>query len=115
MENKIEEDYHVISYQQIDDLRCFHPLVDVFKDPELPASSEDFIQVELLQKEIAKLFRDKGWEGDGTIRVFFVPPCFSRHGDKRDPTCIEIYHVKQQNNGTSWLAIPKDFEFRMPK
>jgi hypothetical protein len=27
---------------------------------------------------------------------------------------LPSYHVKQSNNGTSWLAIPNSFAFRMP-
>jgi hypothetical protein len=36
-------------------------------------------------------------------------------GEDSDTWCTTIYHVKQSNNGTSWLAVPKGFRFVMPE
>lgn len=117
MVNKIKESYHVVDYHHIDDNRCFHPLARDIQDApfESLAPGENQKREEDLRIELANLFRLAGWEGDGTIECFFVPPCFSSHGDDGDTSCITIYHVKQSNNGTSWLAIPNGFKFRLPE
>jgi hypothetical protein len=117
MVKKIKESYYIVDYHHIDDYRCFHPLVCDIQDAafESLAPVEKHQREEELRIELANLFRQAGWEGDGTIECFFVPPCFSRHGDDGDTSCITIYHVKQSNNGTSWLAIPNGFKFRLPE
>ena len=113
----LKDTLHVVDFHHIDDYRCFHPLADDIEEPLIesmtPAQKKQ--REEELRAELSDLFRNSGWEGDGKIECFFVPPCFSSHGDEGDTSCITIYHVKQSNNGTSWLAIPNGFEFRMPE
>src|SRR5215469_1337963 len=115
--NKIRGNYHVVDFQHIDDLRCFRPLADDFRDAPIRTSGKrKSKQLEnKLRSELAEIFKQAGWEGDGKIQCFFVPPCFSVHGRDGDTSCVSIYHVKQKNNGISWLAIPNGFKFRMPE
>ena len=42
-----------------------------------------------------------GWEGDGTLEAMMVPPFFTNQGDS---FWFPVFHVKQRNNGTSWIA-----------
>lgn len=116
MANKIRGFYHVVDYHHIDDYRCFSPLADDIENEVFPALElkEKQQQEADLRAELSELFREAGWEGDGAIGCFFIPPCFSNHGDHGETSCVTIYHVKQHNNGTSWLAIPNGFKFRMP-
>lgn len=51
---------------------------------------------------IKELFLSKGWEGDGEIGLIWLPP-FVDVGVE-DTYGNYIWHVKQRNNGTSWLA-----------
>jgi len=117
MANKIKDNYHVLDYTHIDDYRCFHPLARVVEDFEFDSLTPEQKRqhVEELHAELTDLFRQAGWEGDGTIECYFVPPCFGNHGDDGGTHCIAIYYVKQSNNGTSWLAIPNGFELRLPE
>jgi hypothetical protein len=50
--------------------------------------------------EIKQLFTQAGWEGDGRIELFAIPPVIAPNA----PDGFLIWHVKQSNNGTSWLA-----------
>jgi len=94
--------YYVIDFQHIDDQRAFHSLAD--------AVNGDVEGLKELTAELERLFRKAGWEGDGTICAFFVPPVFCNRGDTH---CSTLYHVKQENNGTSFLAVPKGFRFEL--
>lgn len=106
--------YRVISFQHIDDYRCFQPLSASLNDGcEADDQSQDTSEeLEILRNDLRNLFLDAGWEGDGTIECTFLAPPFSRSGYSN---CEIIYHVKQSNNGTSWLAIPRNLEVRNPK
>jgi hypothetical protein len=44
-------------------------------------------------------FKAMGWEGDGELQAAFVPV-----GALGNPTAGTMYHNKQGNNGTSFLA-----------
>lgn len=50
---------------------------------------------------LTSLFKECGWEGDGKLETMLVPPFF---GDGTWNRWFRIYHVKQSNNGTSWIA-----------
>jgi hypothetical protein len=110
----IKGNHYVVDFHHIDDFRCIRPLSEAVRDPhydeqEAPANRQEEQQ---LRSELEAFFTDAGWEGDGEIGCIFVPPCL--FGGK-DGWCDIIYHVKQSNNGTSWLAIPKDMRLSLPK
>jgi hypothetical protein len=42
-----------------------------------------------------------GWEGDGALEAMSVPPFFGENGFR---DWFAVFHVKQVNNGTSWIA-----------
>jgi hypothetical protein len=116
MTNQLNDQYYVVDFMHIDDYRCFCPLKDAILDDFLSPLSpaEKHQHEEQLRQQLSELFRNAGWEGDGTIGCLFVPPCFSSQSEG-DTWCTTIYHVKQSNNGTSWLAIPKGFQFVLPE
>jgi hypothetical protein len=107
--------YYVTHYEHIDDFRCHRPLVEAFEDliwtdeanPKIPKQREDKLRASLVE-----LFKTAGWEGDGEIGCIFIAPPFSSRGWT---TCEVIFHVKQSNNGTSFLAIPHGFKPRLPE
>jgi hypothetical protein len=111
LEMAIEDDYHVVDYHFIDDSRCLRPLSEAVQEPlsSDPGSAQG--GEEELRVELGSLFRDAGWEGDGEINCIFMAPCFV---GREDGWCSIVYHVKQSNNGTSWLAIPNDMQLRLP-
>lgn len=107
--------YYVVEYQHIDDFRGMRPLREYF-DPLFHHTnvSEKFIRIleGELRKRLTKLFKAHEWEGDGYIGCIFIPPCFYANSDTY---CDTIFHVKQDNNGVSFLAIQKDFQFEIPE
>jgi hypothetical protein len=111
----IKDDHYVVDFHHIDDYRCLRPLREAVLDPhtgeptDAAASREE---EQRLRSELVALFTDAGWEGDGDIECIFVPPCLF---GGEDGWCGIIYHVKQSNNGTSWLAIPKGMRLSLPE
>lgn len=124
----LEHSYCVVDFHFIDDFRCIRPLRESLDDgipiPESAETAEEMVGVpkpetaeteereRLLRMELSALFRRAGWEGDGEINCIFIAPCFS---GRDDGYCDVVYHVKQSNNGTSWLAIPKDLDLSLPE
>ena len=97
-----KQEITIIGYEHIDDPECF-------LKPEriLPLSSESLALLEKVKEE----FRNNGWEGDGEIGLiwipsfFFIPPPNTDHGQVFG---TYIWHVKQHNNGTSYLGFYPD-------
>lgn len=60
---------------------------------------------EQLDKEVAEakeLFARAGWEGDGTMRIMWIPPFIK--GGTRDTWGDFTYFVKQINNGICYVC-----------
>ncbi|TSC55652.1 MAG: Uncharacterized protein G01um101418_764 [Parcubacteria group bacterium Gr01-1014_18] len=61
----------------------------------------------LPKKSIANAFTEMGWEGDGEINLIWVAPFLHSPGTEGDYGYGSwIYHVKQSNNGSSFLLSP---------
>jgi len=110
----IKDDHYVVDFQFIDDFRCVRPLSEAVRSPHFDEidSAESLRKEQQLRSDLNALFREAGWEGDGEINCIFVAPCFL---GCVDGWSTPVYHVKQSNNGTSWLAIPKDMKLSMPE
>lgn len=106
----LEDRFRVVQFHHIDDPRCLQPLELALEHHEIK-EHEKSLEVARLRSKLTALFLRAGWEGDGEIECIFIAPCFLSSGDT---FCEIVYHVKQSNNGTSWLAIPKDSSFSLP-
>jgi len=109
----LKDDYYVVDFHFIDDSRCLRPLIESVQDSpdERPGDPSERVKEQRLRHELRALFLAAGWEGDGETTCIFVPPCLI---GREDGWCRVIYHVKQENNGTSWLAIPNNMELSLP-
>lgn len=93
--------FFVYYYHHDDDGQGWTPLQDfryrnyVREDVEKEALSPDFIE------KLASALKEFGWEGDGALEAMMVPPFFTAGGDNY---WFPVFHVKQENNGTSWIA-----------
>jgi hypothetical protein len=87
--------YHTYSYEHLDDLSFMKPPEAVFEDE--PAGALD-----ILKAAVEERLRKAGWEGDGRLEVFWLPP-FADVGVE-DTWGSYVWCVKQDNNGTSWMA-----------
>ncbi|HNL37564.1 MAG: hypothetical protein U0U46_07820 [Saprospiraceae bacterium] len=57
-----------------------------------------------------KIFLEMGWHGDGEIQLIWIPPfMFDGLRTARFTEGIVVWHVKQQEDGISWLLSPFDF------
>jgi hypothetical protein len=108
----LRDEVYVVSFSHIDDDRCLRPLVEDVTGPFSEPGAEEYRKEKDLRAELHLLFRAHGWEGDGEIKCMFLAPCFL---DRWDGWCETVYHVKQSNNGTSWLAIPKGMKLSLPE
>lgn len=92
----MESDYEVIirveQYQFIDNLAHIIPPEQVFDDAELPS----------LLAKVEEAFKSAGWEGDGDIGLIWLPPF--ANDSYEDTFGRYIWHVKQDNNGISFLG-----------
>jgi hypothetical protein len=90
------EEIIVLKYEFIDDEVSIRKAEDF-----LSLSSENLA---LLEK-VKAAFKESGWAGDGEIGLFWIPPFFytaeTTYG-------TWVWHVKQHDNGTSFLGFNPD-------
>jgi hypothetical protein len=59
--------------------------------------------------EVKAIFKSNGWEGDGELGLFWIPPFYySPKADEDMTEGVWVWHVKQHNNGVSFLGIEKE-------
>ncbi len=92
--------FSVYIYEWIDNLHFTHSLKDF---------TEDFNEIEQTAKQ---MFLEAGWHGDGEIKFMWLPP-FALPFDIGHKTTkgITILHVKQKEDGISWLLSPIALDF----
>ena len=95
--------YHIYTYTFLDDLTCIINPYEYFKYQEKYKIDDSILL-------IGEKFKSYGWEGDGSIGIIWLPP-FVDIG-MEDTYGTYIWHVKQSNNGISFLAsnIPLGFQ-----
>lgn len=93
-------DYKIYRYHFFDDLRGMHDPTSLFENPD---DAKPYVEA------ARQAFLGAGWEGDGHIGVMWLPPFL----DECVGDCwgFYVWHVKQSNNGTSWLASPFSLHF----
>lgn len=102
--------YYVYTYEHIDILHFLPKAQDYLK--KYPGYSN-------LENKIHDLLLHSGWEGDGDLRLMWFPP-FLKIGVE-DTWGTLAWFVKQNNNGTSFIAspvpipyLPNDFRILTP-
>lgn len=104
--NSIKE-FKVYQYTFLDDLSFTKSPEEVyksFKRNDEQYSLDDYVD------EIKNLFKNNGWEGDGEIEIIWLPP-FIDFGQE-DTLGNYLWHVKQQNNGISFVTSRYDLNFK---
>jgi hypothetical protein len=90
----------VYSYQHDDDQQGW-TRVEAFSYSRNGVEREDITLSPDFVEKLRSTLTECGWEGDGHLGAMLVPPFFSNDGDNY---WFPIFHVKQGNNGTSWIA-----------
>lgn len=93
IELNILEKLIVLQYEHIDFYLFIKKPEEIYKDdPNLKKA------IEIVKKR----FGEAGWEGDGKIELIWIPPFLDQSDDSNWGSII--WHVKQNNNGTSFLG-----------
>ncbi len=87
--------YHYYAYEYLDDLSHMPPALGEFGS---------WRQGSELLAEVSKKLKQLGWEGTGEFQMLWLPP-FVGAGPKDNFGCY-VLHVKQIDDGISWLVSP---------
>jgi len=88
--------FFVYSYHYIDFHDYTKPAQEIL---EHWSRGEDFISA------LKDLWLKHGWDGDGVVTSIWLPPFLVE--DLNDEVGLIVWHVKQLEDGTSWLASDK--------
>ena len=91
------------------DFYAYEYLDDLAFMPNARAVLAEWPQAEAVIAAVEAKFRSLGWEGDGEMQVMWLPP-FAGAGPKNTFGCYAL-HVKQDNDGISWIACPYTLPF----
>lgn len=97
---KLISDFFVYQYQHLDELEFMPLAADTLA--HLPRFAE-------VIKRVKHRLVAGGWEGDGQIRLLWFPPFLG--AGMQDTWGVGAWLVKQQNNGTAWIASPVALPF----
>ena|SRR5260370_28868748 len=92
-------EFHVYGYEWIDNLHFVRPLREFLEDPT------EYIDVAKAR------FLEAGWDGDGRIGLLWLPPFVFPKGQQAAPEGVVVWHVKQVEDGISWLLSPIELAF----
>jgi len=88
--------FKVDIYEWIDNLNF------TLKPSECLSNYKEYIKI------AEELFLEAGWDGDGEIELMWIPP-FAIKNEKIEPNIgLTIWHVKQLEDGISWILAPID-------
>jgi hypothetical protein len=87
-------DWHLYSYEFIDDLNFMPPASELFRGWPL---GEDLLT------RVGERLCTMGWDGDGVFQVLWLPPFLGVGVQDYGCYCLV---VKQDNDGISWIASP---------
>ena len=87
--------FEVYCYEWIDNL-------NFTLDPkDCLINSDTYIEI------VTERFLEAGWDGDGEIELMWIPPFMFKSQEESGFTLgVTIWHVKQLENGISWILSP---------
>lgn len=102
--------YHVYAYCFLDDLSFIRNPADVIDEWSKIFPFGKTSDLDKLVEAVKQRLLEAGWEGDGQLGLIWLPP-FTDIGIE-DTWGFYIWHVKQSNNGISWLLSPVELPFK---
>jgi hypothetical protein len=91
--------FYAYGYEWIDSLHF------VRSPEEFLASAGEYVEVARAR------FLEAGWNGDGRIGLLWLPPFAFPLKDRISPVGVVLWHVKQEEDGVSWLLSPVELMF----
>jgi hypothetical protein len=93
--------FHLESYEWIDNLNF------TLNPKDCLSNANAYIKV------AKEMFLNKGgWDGDGEIALMWIPPFMIPYDStKKFFNGVVIWHVKQKEDGISWILTPIDLPF----
>ncbi|MBW8684365.1 hypothetical protein [Chitinophaga rhizophila] len=87
--------FRVQVYEWIDNLNF------TLSPEECLENAEEYVKI------AREIFLEAGWYGDGRIELMWIPP-FMYQGERTEAFTVgvTIWHVKQREDGISWLLSP---------
>lgn len=99
-----EKPFYVYAYEHVDNDSMMLSLEE-YKKKFLP--KEQYQSFDEQVEGIKIVWEKAGWEGDGEVRMVWIPPfCIKGY----NTFGIFVYHVKQRNNGTSFIYSLEELE-----
>ncbi|HTI99302.1 MAG TPA: hypothetical protein VL527_10505 [Dongiaceae bacterium] len=95
--------FHVYGYEWIDNLHFIRSPGEFLPLPEE--------QLERYLTVARERFKSAGWHGDGEIGLLWLPAFIFPLDFKIPPTGLLLWHVKQEDDGVSWLLSPVKLPF----
>lgn len=92
-------DFHAYGYEWIDNLHFIMPPNAFLADPA------PYVNVAKAR------FAAAGWEGDGEVGLLWLPPFVFPLSMKIPPRGVVVWHVKQTEDGVSFLLSPIPLPF----
>ncbi len=88
--------FRVVMYEWIDNLHFTRKPGDFLSNANVYVS------------EAERLFKEAGWAGDGEVELMWIPPFMLSEEYHHKEFCkgVVIWHVKQEEDGTSWILTP---------
>jgi hypothetical protein len=96
-------EFRVYGYEWIDNLHFVQPVASVLAGSQ--DAAESYLRV------ASERFKDAGWKGDGDIGLIWLPPFVFPLDLKIPPEGIVLWHVKQSDDGVSFLLSPVALPF----
>lgn len=97
------QDFQGYLYEWVDNLNFALDPKELLENPEpyLKVAKEKFLKA--------------GWQGDGDIQLMWIPP-FAQQADELESyddfyNGVTVWHVKQFQDGFSWILSPKELPF----
>ncbi len=96
-------EFHLYIFEWIDNLH-FIESAEVFIS-SFGEQSAEYLRI------VRERFLEAGWHGDGEIGLLWLPPFVFPSKLKISTVGLVVWHVKQEEDGISWLLSPIELPF----
>ena len=96
------EGFHLYNFEWIDNLNFLRSPAELIPDR---------LQRKRFEAVVAQRFSSEGWEGTGRLSILWLPGFVFPMNCEIPPEGVLIWHVKQHEDGISWLLSPIPLPF----